>query len=134
MKNDTTKEESQYKALKNHIHNTLGITKEDIRAWTKKAVEDIVSRKVQVEVPTKDIIERMVVSAIEDMSNVFWGASDDSFDDYIKKEVVKELLHGVKLKVEIAKTKKESTPLTNVKRYGSRKQKTLNEILKDKKQ
>lgn len=112
---------STYKDLKNHIHNTLEITKEQIREMVEQAVERIVERKLEVmfrkywENDGKDTdyslftMERVIDSAIRQKGMNYWYDSEDSFDDYIKKQVVRELLKGIKLKVEVAKTKKEAT-------------------------
>jgi hypothetical protein len=54
-------------------------------------------------------MERVIDRAIMDKSDRYWGMSEDSFNDYVKKAVVRELLKGVKLKVDIAKTNKEAT-------------------------
>ncbi len=104
--------ESIYKQLKNHIHNTLEITKEDIRSMVEQAIHDIVERRVDVLLRDKLNVQHLVDEAIRHKitsNNWFWGESEDTLDDYVKKEVVRKLVDGVKLKVEVSKTIKNST-------------------------
>lgn len=101
---------SSYKDFKNHLHNTLGITKQQIREMTDKAVYKIVERRVEIMLRDVMSLDRIVDDAIRNRTFSLWGESEDSLDDRIKKEIVAQLLDGVKLKVEIAKTKRESTP------------------------
>lgn len=103
---------SAYKDLKNHIHNTLEITKEEIRGMVQDAIYKIVERRVDVLLVDKINLDRLVDKTIRmkiTERNYFWGESEDSLDDYIKKEVVRKLMSGVKLKVEIATNKKDAT-------------------------
>lgn len=103
---------SAYKDLKNHIHNTLAITKDELRQMVDKAVYAIVERRVEVLLRDKVNLDRLVDDTIRRKiteRNWFWGESEDTLDDYIKKEVVRHLIKGVKLKVEVAKTQKEAT-------------------------
>lgn len=99
-----------YKQLKNHIHNTLGITKDEIREMVVEVVRPIVERKVDVVVKehfgTYEL-KRLIDDAIEAQS-VYWLDNAD-LDSYIKRAVVDKLVEGIGLKVEIAKTKKEAT-------------------------
>ncbi len=112
---------SAYKDIKNHIHNTLAITKEEIRGMVETTVEKVVERKLEVmfrkywdeDKPSCDYslytMERVIDHAIRNRAISFWGMSEDSFDDYVKRQVVRELLMGVRLKVEVAKNKQEAT-------------------------
>ena len=116
---------SHYRELKNHMHNTLDITKEDVRQWTEEAVERIVERKVEVYLDSKLgsnwSIQRLIDDAIRDRADSYWwGESETKLDDYIKTEVVKALLKTVKMKVDLVKTNKEATPATKM-RVISRK-------------
>jgi hypothetical protein len=100
------------KLFKNFLHNTLKLTKDDIREWTEAAIERIVERKVDVYLEKRfgDYdVQRLVDKAIMDKGKYYWGDSSDSFGDYVKKKVVAELLTGVKLKVDVVKTKKAAT-------------------------
>ena len=105
--------ESNYTQLKNHLHNTLELNKSDIRNMVGEAVEDIVNRRLDVLFTDKYdsmyTMQRIIDETIRDKSMSWWGQSEDTLDDYIKKAVVRELLSGVKLKVEITKTKKDAT-------------------------
>lgn len=101
-----------YKQLKNHIHNTLEISKEDIRSMVKQAIEDTVERKVDVLVRDKINLQHLIDETIAlkiTQNNWFWGESEDSLDDYIKKEMVRKLTDGIKLKVEVVGKKSETT-------------------------
>ena len=113
---------SAYSDLKNHIHNTLEISKEQLREMVEQAVERVVERKLEVMFrkywdetsrPNNDYslytMERVIDQVIREKGSRLWHESEDSFEDYIKKQVVRELLDGVNLKVEVAKTKKEAT-------------------------
>lgn len=100
------------KIFKNFLHNTLKITKDDIRQWTEAAIERTVDRKIDVFLKQKfgDYdVERLIDKAIRDKGMRYWGQSEESFDDYIKKKVVAELLSGVRLKVDVVKSRKDST-------------------------
>lgn len=120
----------EYKMFVNYMRNELGITKEMIRDWTKEAIYETIKKRIEHEFNSKRTLEWIIIDTIREHRNLFWSSSDDSFDEYIKKQVVSELLHGVKLKVEIAKTKKESTPLTNVRVHGNGKDTLADKIKK----
>lgn len=100
--------QTNYTQLKNHIHNTLEITKEDVRSFIEEAVENIVERRVDILIRDKLNVQHLIDEAIKkkfDKHNWFWGESEDTLDDYVKKEVVRKLMDGVHLKVEIANKK-----------------------------
>jgi hypothetical protein len=103
---------STYGQFKNHLHNTLKITKAEIREMVEKAVYQVVERKMEVLLRDQDTAQWLVDDAIKRNLtwNNYWQESETKLDDYIKEQVVAHLLKGVKLKVEIAKTKKEATP------------------------
>lgn len=112
------------KIFKNFLHNTLKITKDDIRQWTQEAVERTVERKVDVLIKEKFgdwNLQHIIDDAVRDYALGLWGESHTNLNDYIKQQIVKELLHGVKLKVDIAKTKKEATDPNAPDIRGSRK-------------
>lgn len=105
-----------YILFKNHLHNTLGISKDDIRGMVDKAVTKIVERKIEVMMDgrelSKESIQRLVDDAINEKLNKnhwFWGHQEEKLDDYIKNQVVKKLLDGVKLEVSL-KTPKSRKP------------------------
>lgn len=101
------------KAFLNYYHNELGITKETIRRWTKAAVERVAERQVKhiLEERFSDYqVKKLVDDVIRNKERDWlWGESEDTFDTYVKKEVVSKLLNGVKLKVEITKNKKDAS-------------------------
>jgi len=103
---------STYKDLKNHVHNTLKITKEEIREIVESTVEKVVERRVDVLLRDKLNVQHLVDHAIEQKineNNWFWDESEDKLDDYIKKEMVRKLTDGVKLKVEVVGKKSDAT-------------------------
>lgn len=102
------KKVSIYKQLKNHLHNTLQLTKEDIRSMVEQSIHDIVERRVDVLLRDKLNVQHLVDEAIRykiTQNNWFWGESEDTLDDYVKKEVVRKLTDGVSLKVEVTNKK-----------------------------
>lgn len=118
--------ETNYTQLKNHVHNTLKLTKEDIREMVHEAVEPIIERKLDVIFKMRFgeeqwTIQRIVDDIIRDKTRDWlWGESETNLEDYIKTEVVKGLLKSVKMKVELVKTNKEATPPNKI-RVISRK-------------
>lgn len=94
---------SDYSRFKNHLHNTLKITKEDIRGMVEKAVYKVVERKVEVMLADKYTAQRIVDRAINERltrNNMFWH-KDNELDKYIKNAVVDKLLNGIKLEVSV---------------------------------
>lgn len=111
------------KIFKNFLHNTLKITKDDIRKWTEQAIERTVERKIDVFLRDKFSdydVQRLIDKAIIDKGSSYWGDNSDNFGDYVKKKVVAELLNGVSLKVDIVKTKKAATKGTQVMTISNR--------------
>lgn len=107
-----------YKVFKNYLHNTLQITKAEIREMVEAAVVKVVERKLEVMYKShwSDshtdgeyslwTMERVIDDAIRSKADRWWGESKDSFNDYIKDRVATELLSGVGLKVEVTGKKK----------------------------
>lgn len=103
---------SNYTDLKNHMHNTLKITKPEIREMVDKAIYKIVEERLEVFLEKKMTVDELVNESIKkklNQKNWFWGESEDTLDDYIKKEVVHKLTDGVHLKVEVV-GKKNASP------------------------
>jgi len=46
---------SKYRMFKNYMYNDLGITKEDIREWTKEAVKEVAQNYLEHHVDEWDI-------------------------------------------------------------------------------
>ncbi len=42
----STESNSKYKAFRNFLYNDLGITREDIKEWTKEAIQETVTKIV----------------------------------------------------------------------------------------
>lgn len=84
--------ETNYTVLKNHLHNTLELTKTDIRKMVEEAIEDIVERKLDVYLEYNSGIERVIDSAIREKSysSLLWGDSHN-LDEEIQKKIVKEV-------------------------------------------
>jgi hypothetical protein len=119
-----------YNELKNHIHNTLGITKAQLREMVDKSVERVVERRMDVLFEEKFESQYNMQRIIDDSiklkitkNNWFWGESEDTLDDYIKKEVVKALLKKVKLNVEITNKGTPALDIAEKPRVYSRKAK-----------
>ena len=47
--------DSKYRMFKNYMYNDLGITKEDIKEWTKEAVKEVSANYLDNHVPEWDI-------------------------------------------------------------------------------
>lgn len=101
---------SDYVSFKNHLHNTLGITKKQIREMVDKAIYKIVERRVAVFMETKFDVKRLVDDEIKTRAFNLWGESEEKLSDYIKRHIVTELIDGVKIKAELVHTKKAMTP------------------------
>lgn len=114
---------SVYTVFKNHLHNTLEITKEDIRKMVEASVEKIVERKIDTIFPDKVSLENHVKWIIKGKGDNWWYESEDNFDDWVKREVVRELLRGVKLGVEVKRSKKDSIDPEMIKIGSVRKRK-----------
>jgi hypothetical protein len=97
----------KYKALMNYMRNDLKITKDDIRQWTKEAVEDVAQRYVEKQME-EGLVEKEFRSIIRAKEYDFWGDSE-SLDEWVKKEVVHTLISGVHLKVDIVGNADEAT-------------------------
>lgn len=100
--------ETNYTVLKNHIHNTLEITKTDLRKMVEEAIEDIVERKLDVYLEYNSGIERIIDSAIREKaySSLMWGNShnlDEEIQKKIVAEVTKKLIKEIGLEVTLKK-------------------------------
>lgn len=91
------------KAFLNYMHNELGITKDMIREWTEAAAQRTVERYLEVNYP-KDQLPEIIRRAVKDYSwNALLWNDADNLDDKLKELVVKELVSGIKLNVEVGK-------------------------------
>ena len=107
----STHPSKEYKALMNYFHNELKITKEDIREWTQEAVERTAQRYIDVTF-TKDFASEIIRKELQNIVNskeFSWWESEDTLDEWVKKEVVDRLLKGVHLKVDIVGSKKQES-------------------------
>jgi hypothetical protein len=101
-------DQTGYTQLKNHLHNTLELTKPDIRQMVQEAIEDIVERRLDVFLDHPAAIQRIIDQAIREKSSsqLFWGDKknlDAIIQDKIVKEVVKKLLSDIGLEVSLKK-------------------------------
>lgn len=100
--------ETNYTVLKNHLHNTLELTKVDIRKMVEEAIEDIVERRLDVFLEYNDGIQRVIDQAIREKSysSLMWGDShnlDEAIQKKIVAEVTKKLIKDIGLEVSIKK-------------------------------
>jgi len=90
-------EGEKWKLFRNFMFNELGISKEDIKRWTKEAVYEIANNYVEhqfsPEIP-KEIIERVVKNR--------WGNEWEIRDEVIKT-IAQLYLKRVKVKIENGK-------------------------------
>ena len=105
-----TNPETSYTVLKNHLHNTLELTKSDIRKMVEEAIEEIVERRLDVFLEYKDGIERVIDAAIREKSwsSLLLGDSkklDEKLQDKIVQEVTAKLLNDIGLDVTIKRKK-----------------------------
>jgi hypothetical protein len=101
-------DQTGYTQLKNHLHNTLELTKPDIRQMVQEAIEDIVERRLDVFLDHPAAIQRIIDQAIREKSSsqLFWSDKknlDATIQDKIVKEVVKKLLSDIGLEVSLKK-------------------------------
>lgn len=89
----------------NHVHNELGISKDDIREMVNVQVTRVAERYIEKQFDER-AIKAYVDKAIRsyDYDDMFWG-SRQSLDKYIKNEVVRKLIGGIKLEVDLKKPK-----------------------------
>ena len=97
----------KYKAFTNYMHNELGISKEDIRTWTKEAVYEVAETYVQNQLNDRSVDQR-IMSIIRDNKFSIWDRGDKTFDQTIRQGVIKELVSQVELDVNVLKLVKKS--------------------------
>ena len=81
---------TKYHMFKNFMHNDLGISREDIRAWVAEAVQDEARRLVSTH---PGIVNRAVAAAVN-------GAGWNSLKEMIARELRKQIVVTVGLKDE----------------------------------
>jgi len=97
----------KYKAFTNYMHNELGISKEDIRTWTKEAVYEVAETYVQNQLNDRSVDQR-IMSIIRDNKFSIWDRDDKTFDQTIRQGVIRELVSQVELDVNVLKLVKKS--------------------------
>ena len=96
----------KYKAFTNYMHNELGISKEDIRTWTKEAVYEVAETYVQNQLNDRSVDQR-IMGIIKDNKFSIWDRDDKTFDQTIRQGVIKELVSQVELDVNVLKLVKK---------------------------
>ena len=81
-------ENDKWIMFKNYMHNELGITKDDIRAWIKEAAEDEAKRLVKNECGKFDINSKLTI-AVRDF--VRDRLDSYAFRDALAKKVIENL-------------------------------------------
>lgn len=106
--------ETSYTVLKNHLHNTLELTKSDIRKMVEEAIEDIVERRLDVFLEYNDGIQRVIDAAIREKSSSAWlWGNDKNLDKVIQDKIVARvtdhLIKGIGLNVSLKKKKNDKS-------------------------
>ena len=57
--------QQKWKMFKNYLHNEIGVTKDDIRAWIKEACNDVAEKLIKQELGEFDP-ERIVKKVVDD--------------------------------------------------------------------
>ena len=96
----------KYKAFTNYMHNELGISKEDIRTWTKEAVYEVAETYVKNQLNERSIDQR-IMDRISDSRFSIWDSKEKTFDQSIRQGVISELVSQVELDVNVLKLVKK---------------------------
>lgn len=105
--------ETNYTVLKNHLHNTLGLTKEDVRAMVNEAIESIVERRMDVSLDGGESIKRIVDSAVREKSwrGALWSDAKN-LDEVIQDKIAKEISKGLMKQIGVDVKVKRRTPMS----------------------
>ena len=76
--------------FKNYLHNELGITKDDIRAWIKEACHEVADRMIAQEFE-KFNVKEIVSSIVKD--DRYWGST--KVHDDVRRIMAEELVKRV---------------------------------------
>ena len=82
----------KYKELRNLIFNELGITKDDIRQWTKEAAMEAAERRAR-SLDIEDIVKENIVKIVRDIIQPRYGNPSREVKDQIAKAIA-EVLEG----------------------------------------
>ena len=80
----------KYKELRNLIFNELGITKDDIRQWTKEAAFEAAERASR-SVDVESLVKRNVESAVQKIVQPSYGQPSAAIKDQLRKAVAETL-------------------------------------------
>lgn len=78
--------------FKNYMHNELGITKDDIRAWIKEAAEEQAKKLVQQEFGKFDM-ELKIATLISKEFNDYYNSR---FREELARQIINKLVLNVK--------------------------------------
>lgn len=82
----------KWEMFKNYMHNELGITKDDIRAWIKEAAADRAKKLVQQEFGKFDMESKIATR----ISREFNDHYNSGFRAELAKQIVSKLILNVK--------------------------------------
>ena len=90
-----------YKEFKNHLHNTLGISKKDVEDWTKEEIKNLVEPKIENLFQDSNFRELIGVLVANQCKGEIRNHLYDriSFQDYFKDVVSSEVKHQIKNKI-----------------------------------
>lgn len=83
----------RYTLFTNYMHNELGITKDDIRLWTKEAVYEVATKYVEEQFSERSLDERIAKL----LGSSYWGK--DRLHPDIIQVVAKELLNRLDISI-----------------------------------
>lgn len=86
--------ENKYKMFRNYMANELGITKDDIKQWTKDAVQETVEKYlngIDIEAEAHQALSKAARSII--------GVPYSNSEQRIREQIVKELVQQVRISV-----------------------------------
>ena len=84
MKND------KWEMFKNYMHNELGVTKDDIRAWIKEAATEQAEKMVQQEFGKFDIKQTITKFIKDDLESRFSN---------LREPIVREIVKNLKIEI-----------------------------------
>lgn len=82
----------KWEMFKNYMHNELGITKDDIRAWIKEAAEEQAKKLVQQEFGKFDM--ELKIAAL--ISREFNNYNNSGFRAELARQIINKLVLNVK--------------------------------------
>lgn len=93
-------ESNKYKEFRNYMVNEIGITRQDIEAWTKQSVANEIQKVlggVDIEKTVQDKIHTLVNNAIRGTS-IGYGNGASEMRKAIASEIAQELMAKITIK------------------------------------